>query len=243
MVSHIYVNNDNNVETYIAQIDIEKLKQLQKRIDIWHGKGEVQEQRGRYLKDQGNKKVEILSQKQVGWGSGSCDYFGYSSKRTVYIFRYYAYDQHELSKICEYFINHENREYQIEFSRYIKRLLIFKPTDKKERKYFYEVLSSFDFTKYTTDEIIESDINLNDKISLLTKLKQLFTKTTELEESHFLPKSYIDIINEKIRAKEYISSQHRYQTVKYSEKYKNHIKKKNLFALPNIDQFEKHHLI
>lgn len=243
MITSIYVNNNNNVETYIANIDLEKLKQLEQRIDISFGKGEPKTYRGRYLKVQGNKKVEILSQKQVGWGLGACDYFYNQNKVPVYLFRFYAYDQHELSKACEYFIKHNNENSQITISQGLKELLSFKPTNKKERKYFYEILSCFNFQKYELDTLVESDIDLDSKKNILSKLKEILIRTKDNEEKHFLPQSYIDIINKQIVQKEYFSSLRKYRTIHYSDDYKNQIKQKRLFSLPEKTQFEKHSLI
>lgn len=237
MTTNIYVNNNNSVETYLLNINLEKLKDLQKRIDNWHGKGEVKVQRGRYLKDQGNQKVEILSQKQVGWGLGRCDYFYNQSKVPVYIFRYKAYKPHFLSNICESFLSNKDT---LNFSFYLKELLSYKPTDKKERKYYYEILSCFLFQKYELETLIESDIDLSNKKSILTKLKEIIVKSKEKEEKHFLPQSYINIINNQIALKEYFSSSKRYRTIRYSADYKNQIKKKKLLSLPKKSQFEKH---
>lgn len=246
MTINIYVNNNNNVETYIANIDLEKLKQLESRIDISFGKGEPKTYRGSYLKSEENKKVELLSQKQVGVGSSwACPVCcSMPHEVPVYKFRYYAYEPHELSKICKYFLEHNYENSQITISKGLKSLLSFKATNKKERKYFYEILSCFQFIKYTPDEIVESTINLNDKISIITKLKQIFVKATNLEQTILIPKSYLDLVNKELRFLETMDKKINYLSqfkfYEFTEQGRKEYPQKTLLSLPEKYQFEKH---
>ena len=243
MLINIYVNNNYNVETYIANIDIEKLKQIKNKIDFFHGKGDIKEYKGNRLINCENKHIEIISQKQVALEENYNNHLGYANLIPIYEFKFYEYQPHELSVICKYFIENEKKAHPLGISECIKSLLLFESKNNIEQQYFNQILKCITLKRYTADEIVKSDINLKDKISLLTKIKELFNKTKEIEEQHFLPKSYVVLIDEYIKYKEYLHSQEIYQTVEYSKKQKNDIKKTKIMSLADKVFLEKNNLI
>ena len=241
MQMNIFVNNNNNVETYLVDINIEKLKELQKAIILSTEKGDIKKNIAKHLRIPNGDILEIISKRKVVFIRKSLKKYNFKQYTSDYLFEYYLYKPHFLSIICDVFVKN-NETTPINYSFYIRKLLEYKPINDQDEIFLNDLISCFSFNKYTDEQIVESNIDLSKKKNILDKLKALLFKQRNVEK-FFLPKEYIDIIDEKIRLKEYISSQKRFRTIRYSEEYKNQIKKKNLYSLPKKESLKEQNII
>lgn len=232
MESIIYVNNNNNVETYLVNIDMKKIFHLKKLIDEWNGKGELIIKKCGYLPTNSNVKREIVSKKQID----------FDKKFPKYEYKYYEYTPHTLSLLCEKIIKINLKNLPLEFSSYLRRILEFECDNEVEERYLCDILTCFSFKKINTYDIVKSNIDLSKKISLLNKIKYLLTNI-EIPKSEFLPQSYINLIEERLNYREIIVSNGLYQTFKYSDKQKNDRRIRALNALPKDEDLKKYKLI
>lgn len=240
MESIIYVNNNNNVETYLVNIDIEKIKSINTSIDDWTDKGELIVETGQYLEPSFSIKREIISQKQIGFTKDK--WVIHRNNHPVYEFKYYEYPPHPLSLLCENFFKIENKKLPLECSSYLRKIIDYIPTNYDEEKYLSDIISCFQLTKIDTEELAKSDIDLTKKISLLNKIKFLLTNK-ELPKSEFLPKSYIDLIESRLNEREIIVSNSNFCSIRYTEEQRNNRKIRALNSLPKNEDLKKYKLI
>ncbi len=225
MLGIIFVNRNNIVDTYQIDVDTHKINNIQKSIDNYSGKGEKKETTCGPDFFVGNsdffdKKVEILSSKYVGKGQ----HFDYCcaevDKVDIYKYKYYAYNQHKLSKLCERLLKSTD---SFNLSYCINDILNYKCETGIEQHFLKKIIDSIKFKKINNVNLL---IKINNVIKKLnrnsnTELEVNFNKAVEDKIQR------MQVINEA-----FFSRELKGQPLRYSMTEKSKIKKKIIGALP-----------
>lgn len=230
---YIFALKKDVVETFCLLINKQKLIETQSMIDEWYGKGKVQNiiaaSTVQFRKF--GKKLEIISKKRVV--EETVD----SSDSDMFNYKFYMYEQHPLSKICDDILKCDD---SLELSEKIAVLINWTPKIKGEGLLLKELLTTFKFRRVSCDDIIESDLTIDKKRTLLQKMVDAIRKVEQPREIVFSSKFYEREVEKRICDMEIINSNlcrriSRVKDFKYSRKEKVMIKRNILSSLPKTD--------
>jgi len=224
MVRIIFVNRNNIVDTYQVNIDINKVKRIQRLIDNYNGKGKKIETTCGVDFFVGNfdfldKKVEIISQKLVGSGQ----HFDYCCAEVdevnIYKYKYYAYKQHKLSKLCDRLL--ESTE-SLNLSYCINDILNYQCETGVEQQFLNKLIACIKFKKID---------NINFLIKIKNLVKNLGSNNDNLE-INFNKVFEKEIESMQVFNEAFFSRELKGQPLRYSAIEKSKIKKKIIGNLP-----------
>lgn len=239
MTMNIFAKRDYIVEPYSVIIDEEIIKNIQSKIDTWNGKGEIKEVKAASLLEYGclGEKIEVISKKYAG--KGEIFYYCCPSVETVdmYNYKFYEYTQHPLSKLCDTILN----DYQaLDLSEHIARLLNWTTEDDEEIAFVRQLLSAFKFEKLNINDIVKSDLTLEEKKILLQRIRNAIKNYIPPRQILVAPKDYEEEVKKRINDMELIYSgfygrELKGEDFKYTLEQKKNIKRRILSNLPNVD--------
>lgn len=205
MNMNIFAVKDDVVQTYYVTMDEKAVKRIQASIDEWNGKGEFKEVKAASLMsyvDYG-KKIEVVSRKYAGKG----EVFDYCCPSVdimdMYNYKFYQYTPHPLSSLCESLL----KDYQsLDFSQHIAQLLSWNTEDEEEKQFVEQLVSSFTFKRLSVDDIVQSDLTLEEKRTVLKRIMDVIKKKQQVRKVVATPKSYEEEVENKIRDMEVLYS-------------------------------------
>ena len=219
-----YINDNNSIKNYKVTFSIELFDSIQKRVDELYGKGELKEA----VTDDINKCVEKEYGKKLDIANKTfiCTAIKNDKKNMIYKYKYYYYNQSNLSLLCDYIKNSVSDS--IEFSKWLGELFSWDSSNKKEHKLVNELRNTFVINKIDTNNSIISDISIEERKSALVKIKELLVKGKEEKKDLMISKQFSDdlekVIDRKIKEDnlDYINQ----------EELKNELKKKMVMIIP-----------
>lgn len=243
MKMNIFAVKDDTVQTFYVIIDEKKIKDVQSKIDVWNGKGEIKEVKAfslsKYLGS--NKKIEVVSKKYAG--KGQIFFYCCPSVETVdmYNYKFYEYRQHPLSKLCDTLL----KDYEsLDLSKHIGQLVNWASDDAEEMLFVNQLISTLKFKKVSADDIIKSNLTTEEKRTLLQRMMEAIKNITQPRKATTLSKSYEEEVNKKIHNMEMINSgfygrELKGKDFKYTFNQRKIVKRKILSTLPKTEQLIK----
>lgn len=186
MVGTIYVKNGIAIENYTANINADKIKKVQAKIDDHYGKGELLEQTTFCLNPMNDfslygKKIEVVSKIYAGETtliSICCGEYD-ETTTSLYYYKYYAYEQGDLSLICDKILKARNA---IDLSVAIKHLLTFSSKIEYENDLAEELKSCIEFKKISVNEQLHSLAFINTFLKKHRDKNEMFPRASFGEE-------------------------------------------------------------
>lgn len=239
MIMNVFAKKGDIVEPYSVIIDEKLIKNIQSKIDTWNGKGNIKEVTAASLLEYCylGKKIEIISKKYVG--QGEIFYYCCPSVETVdmYKYKFYEYTQHPLSKLCDNILN----DYQpLDLSEHIGKLINWTTEDDEEIAFVKQLLSAFKFEKLNINDIVKSDLTLEEKRTLLQRIRYAIKNYIPPRQILVASKDYEEEVEKRIHDMESFNSgffgrQLKGKDFKYTLEEKKNIERKILSKLPNVD--------
>jgi hypothetical protein len=159
----IFINNRNTVDTYSVRFS-SQLESIQKRIDEWHGRGEIRTKEGYSLKPSNPRnRIQIVDFERLACINGFGCYSDFAGLN-YYKYYYYEYEPHPLSLICDKLLKSEDF---IEVSKNLKQLLEWRTDEEEEKGLLKDLLHSITFEKLELTRI-----NYLRRICMSLKIKQ-----------------------------------------------------------------------
>lgn len=235
MDSEFYVNNDDIIETYYINIDENKLKEAQLKVDEIYGMGPLKKAVKNdfsFNVEISDKRVLIVSKKFIEKGQifdESCEQF---IDVDVYEYQYYSFFQSVLSEICDQLLNFYGK---IDLSFVIKKLLNYELTNEKDMEAIKLIMDCIQIEKVNYDKIIKSDLSEDKKEKLLKRI----IKAIRNEKDKPLIIVHSEDYDKAVETELFRRRKNGSRFVDYSEEEKKEIKRKILKELPNKDEFKR----
>lgn len=240
---NIFAVKDDKVQIFSVVKDKKTIKNIQAKIDEWNGKGDLKEITTGNLNDiaDSGEKIEIVSEQYVG----KEDVFFYCcpsiEKMDMYNYKFYQYNQHPLSKLCDTLLNDYN---SLDFSEHIAQLLSWSSDNNKEMTFVSELICAFEFKKISVEKIIQSDLTLGEKRNILIMIKDSIKQIQQPRKNTSSIKSYRKEVEGRIKDMESFNSgfygrELHGKDFKYTKDEKVAIRRKILKSLPSTDLIEK----
>lgn len=239
MNMNIFALKDDVVQTFYVTMDEKLVKNIQEKIDEWNGKGELKETKAASLMEYAEygKKIEVVSRKDAG--KGDVFYYCCPAVETVdmYNYKFYQYTPHPLSKLCESLL----KDYKsLDFSKHIAQLLNWSSDNEVEMQFASQLINSFKFKRLSVDDIVQSDLTLEEKRNILRRILGAIKNITQLRKIVATPKSYDEEVEKKIHDMEVMNSafysrELHGEDFKYTPQQKVAVRRKILSTLPTSD--------
>lgn len=240
---NMFAVKDDVVRTYHVDVNVRNITIVQQEIDKWSGKGELQETEASDLLHlhMPGRKIEIVSSKYIGKGTVFSSCCAEADTVDMYKFKYYDYKQHQLSMMCDKFLGNCS---QLDFSRFIAELLEWESDDLEERRLVQLLLSSFKFKSIGTEDIVKSDLTIDEKRGLLRRLKDAVKNISYPRSIIVSSNEYKEAVEEEIRGREtfntgFYSRELNGKDFKFSSEEKTKIKRELVLSLPKVDAIKK----
>lgn len=243
----IFVNNNNLIETYLLNINKNKIIKIKKIIDNYFGKGKLLEKTTDVFSINEDptlrgKKIEIISHTHVGKGKILSE--TEPNEKYLYNFKFYAYNPHQLSQLCEEIIKCSD---SINLSYLINSLLNYSTETEFEKNIKTALLGTLEFQKITLEDILKYNITLKEKSNMLSIFKQILLQIKENDDKALLSITFEDEVNAKIKDLEMYNQGYRItnnsKLETFTEDEKKEIKTKIISSLPTNQLIKKRALI
>lgn len=240
---NIFAVNDDVVQIFSVIVNEKSVKNTQGKIDEWNGKGELKETKASSLMDyeEYGKKIEVVSRNYAG--KGEVFYYCCPAIETMdmYNYKFYQFTQHSLSKLCDTLL-HDSKS--LDFSKHLAQLLSWSSDNNEEMAFVGELIGAFKFKKISAQEIVQSDLTIEEKRNILRKIIDSIKNNSNPRKNVALPKLYKEEVERKIHDMEaFYSGFHARELhgedFKYTLKQKVAIKRKILTSLPTVDSIIK----
>lgn len=172
MIGAIFVNNGTTVDVYQVILDKMKIKKIQKSIDNYYGRGKKISKETNSLnlicdRDFLGNKVDIISKKYIGKKHIVDNrYPSYDGYINVYKYKYYAYHQHELSRLCDSLLNSNGT---VSLSYNMKEIFDYKYKDNVDCKFLSDIIKTIKLTKINKKTFLIKLRNIINKINIKNK--------------------------------------------------------------------------
>ena len=223
-----FVNNNDNIENYEVSFDEKKLEEIQKNIDSWNGKGNVIE--SRYTEELFSDKIPMGKKIEVVTKTFICNVHSVEGPVKVYSYRYYEYNQCDLSILCDFI--KDSIENPLEFSMALGELYHWDSRSKKENEFTNDLRSLFNYEIINTDANVKSDITVEEKKGILLKIKKAILKSKENKREIMSSEYFADEIDKK--ADLGIKKNYQEDFEKTKEEYKKVLKRSIVDNIPSI---------
>ena len=243
MEINIFEVKDNIVQEYYVTMDEKSVKNIQSKIDEWNGKGELKETKAVSLMGhmEYGKKIEVVSREYAG--QGEVFYYCCPDVETtdMYNYKFYKFTPHALSKLCDTLL----KDYEsLDFSKHLAQLLSWSSENSEEMALVSELISAFQFKKNSVEEIVQSDLTIEEKRNVLRRIVDAIKNISKPTNIIASPKTYKEEVERKIESKEAINSgfyarELQGKDFKYTPKQKKAVKRKILSSLPTVDSIMK----
>lgn len=238
MKKNIFAVKGDIIQVFNVTINEKLLKNVQSKIDNWNGKGDIKEVKAASLFDYyGRGKIEVISQKYAGKG----DVFYYCcpdiETMDMYNYKFYQYVPHPLSELCDKLLKNYD---SLDYSKYLAELLNWTSNNCQEMIFVRDLINAFKFKKVSIDEIVQSDLTIEEKKNILRRVMDAIKDIKETRKIIVAPKIYEDEVEKKIIDMEVFNSgfyarELRGEDFKYTEEQKIEVKKRILTTLPTTD--------
>lgn len=243
MEMNIFAVKDDVVQTYYVTMDEKSVKNTQAKIDEWNGKGELKETKASSLMGymEYGKKIEVVSKKYAG--KGEVFYYCCPAIETMdmYNYKFYKFTPHALSKLCDTLL----KDYEsLDFSKHLAQLLSWSSDNTEEMAFVSELISAFKFKKFSVEEIVQSDLTIDEKRNILRRIMDAIKNISKSRKIIASPKTYKEEVERKIESMEAFNSgfyerELKGEDFKYTSKQKVAVKRKILASLPTVDSIMK----
>jgi len=223
-----FVNNNDNIENYEVSFDEKRLEEIQSKIDSWNGKGSVME--ARFTEDlftdkrPMGKKIEVVTKTYI------CNVHSVEGPVKVYSYRYYEYNQCDLSILCDFIRN--SIDNPLEFSMALGELYHWDSRNKKENEFTNDLKSIFNYEILDTDVNVKSDISVEEKKGILIRIKKAILKSKENKREIMSSEYFANAIDKKADLGIKKNYQEDFEETK--EEYKKVLKRSIVDNIPTI---------
>ena len=177
IMDKIYVNDENVVECYKVDIDIEKYNSIVREIDKYYGRGELKTIIGNSISPMNGKKLDVVGKREISPG--------------LFEFKYYEFIPCSLSRTASDVINYGNNVF--DFSRSLRNLFDFRGYGEIDDLYISRLKSCFTFEKILSGSFITEDLSYKDKLNYL---KRFLEKINQVKKTPYVIEVCSDYSND-----------------------------------------------
>ena len=222
-----FINNNDKIENYIVSYDEKLLSTIQNEIDKWDNNGEIihikcDEETIESMKK--TRKMDILSMEHA------CNINSVNGPVKIYNYQYYIHNQCQLSLLCDYFIKYSNSP--LEFSKCLGELYSWDSSSKKEQEFVNLIRGIFKFKKNDFISTVKSDISVEEKKSLLKRIKNSILKQDNNIREIISSETFANAIEEDAEKK--IMMELKQKNIEDKENYKKILKRKIVDNIPKL---------
>ena len=163
----IYVNDENVVETYKVDIDMDKYLSIIREIDSYFGKGDMKTSIGSSISFMNGKKLDVVGKREISPG--------------LFEFQYYEFIPSSLSRTASDVINYSDNIF--DFSRSLRNLFDFRSYGEIDNEYINRLRSCFSFEKVVSSDFVSQDLSYKDKLNYL---KRLLEKLNQVKREPYI---------------------------------------------------------
>ena len=163
----IYVNDENVVECYEVDIDMDKYLGIIREIDSYFGKGDMKTSIGSNICFMNGKKLDVVGKKEISPG--------------LFEFQYYEFIPSSLSRTASDVINYSDNIF--DFSRSLRNLFDFRSYGEIDNEYINRLRSCFSFEKVVSSDFVSQDLSYKDKLNYL---KRLLEKLNQVKREPYI---------------------------------------------------------
>ena len=163
----IYVNDENVVETYKVDIDMDKYLSIIREIDSYFGKGDMKTSIGSSISFMNGKKLDVVGKREISPG--------------LFEFQYYEFIPSSLSRTASDVINYSDNIFN--FSRSLRNLFDFRSYGEIDNEYINRLRSCFSFEKVVSSDFVSQDLSYKDKLNYL---KRLLEKLNQVKREPYI---------------------------------------------------------
>jgi len=240
---NVFAVKDDEVQTFFVTMDEKLIKNTQAKIDKWNGKGKLKKTKAaslmRYMEY--GKKIEVVSRKYAG--KGKVFYYCCPVLETVgmYNYKFYQYTPHPLSELCDTLLK---KSKPLDFSKHLAQLLGWSSDNEEEMIFVGELIDAFRFKKISIEEVMKSDLTLDEKRNILSRIMDTIKTISRPRKLGALPKSYEEEVERKINDMELFNSgfygrELHGEDFKYTPEQRVAVRRKILTSLPTFESIMK----
>ena len=163
----IYVNDENVVECYEVDIDMDKYLSIIREIDSYFGKGDMKTSIGSSISFMNGKKLDVVGKREISPG--------------LFEFQYYEFIPSSLSRTASDVINYSDNIF--DFSRSLRNLFDFRSYGEIDNEYINRLRSCFSFEKVVSSDFVSQDLSYKDKLNYL---KRLLEKLNQVKREPYI---------------------------------------------------------
>lgn len=163
----IYVNDENVVECYEVDIDMDKYLSIIREIDSYFGKGDMKTSIGCNICFMNGKKIDVVGKREISPG--------------LFEFQYYEFIPSSLSRTASDVINYSDNIF--DFSRSLRNLFDFRSYGEIDNEYINRLRSCFSFEKVVSSDFVSQDLSYKDKLNYL---KRLLEKLNQVKREPYI---------------------------------------------------------
>lgn len=243
MEMNIFAVKDDIVQSFYVSMDENLIRMFRAKIDEWNGKGELKQTKAVNFMNyvESGKKIEVVSKRYSG--KGKAVYYCSSSIEIIpmYNYKFYQFTPHPLSKLCDTLLKDCE---SLDFSKHLAELLNWSSDDDEEMEFVGKLISAFKFKKTTVEEIVQSDLTIDEKRNVLRRIVDAIKNVSQPRKIVASPRSYEEEVERKINNMEVFNSDFYERELhdedfKYTPEQKVIEKRKILTSLPTSDSIMK----